>query len=961
MSDELNITPGFSPPDFPDSARQAISDAGYDPEYVIANDADIDLATPIEERPVAAERVLAGLTKNEQKLFTDSARALIPVFREAPRPFVSSQTGTSEAWSVLGEATKEFRDKQAEEHAQPLSDLEVAQWGLELITEFNFQDIALAKMAHRIATDETVTPKQKLAFHILQEMYDKKNITWDGFRRALGNLALSPSSWLGLTTLGVGSAAAQAYKQAGIQGIKAYIKGHYPTAIALGIESGAYTSLDDAAKQFVEIAAAEANPSAAEKLELKDEFNLGQNLAMAGIGAAAGTTIGGVAPAAISKAGDLFKSTVEGAMDGVLGAGVVPMSGKSIPPSSPPIFRLRAGGQDHDAAKTRIAEISGGNRVKIDHLGTYFDEDHVARHGRKLDPSNDDDFAVGVEEAVEEVRYQLTQAVSGKGWYDNDVATTFETASKLPGLESLATNEAHRVVWSAIAGATSNGQKVVNNTRVALALMRHYLKTGELIIDAPPPNSTIAGIPKVGFGNRGTSVGKSLGVIKTLLNDLGEEGFADWWLSPRSLKEITELRKAAGLKGAPGGVRGGAKSMHLGARAIGDKTGQFSLNINGYEGTTKDSWFTRGYNRVFGQMRRADGEIAMQPRNFAERERQEEYVRQIQTRLQAEGLSEQDVQAVLWYGEQNLYTDLGVLSRPEGFSEGARRTNDAAGLRPAVRGGDADKAAPEPGSTLENYREISGKQRTVRHQRRRRLEELNNGSVDAPSSQPYKRDSAEDDGRIRLVADAEVAARYEAANLKIPALTELDASHSAADYAQRMQQAMEPHEFGAQVELKTPEDLSGFKLYQTNSDAGFALKPDGDVVAVYSGANEPRGGIYSVLQAAIQTGGRKLDAFDTMLPDIYETVGFRPVALVKWNDTYAPKPPYAAKAWDKNTFAQFNNGEPDVVLMVYDPDYFGGIDRSTLPRFDDFDDAAKIQNAEVERLSPRVNEVHGTD
>ena len=198
------------------------------------------------------------------------------------------------------------------------------------------------------------------------------------------------------------------------------------------------------------------------------------------------------------------------------------------------------------------------------------------------------------------------------------------------------------------------------------------------------------------------------------------------------------------------------------------------------------------------------------------------------------------------------------------------------------------------------------------------LPELNSTGVDGPPSRPYRRDSSGDVGRTRLVADEEVAKRYEKAGLRIPSINQLDAAQSAADYAQRMQSAMVNHKYGAQVELKAADELSKYKLYQTDDDAGFALKPDGDVVAVYSGASEPRNGLFSVLQAAIDQGGRKLDAFDTMLPDIYETVGFKPVARVAWNDQFAPKPPFAAKAWDKETYKQFNNGEPDIVLMVYD-------------------------------------------
>ena len=108
-----------------------------------------------------------------------------------------------------------------------------------------------------------------------------------------------------------------------------------------------------------------------------------------------------------------------------------------------------------------------------------------------------------------------------------------------------------------------------------------------------------------------------------------------------------------------------------------------------------------------------------------------------------------------------------------------------------------------------------------------------------------------------------------------------------------------------------------------------------------------------MLQAAVQAGGKKLDAFDTYLPAIYETAGFRPVARVRWNDEYAPP------NWNKAEFADFNNGEPDVILFVHDPNYFGA--KVDVPSFDDFDEAAKIQDAELQKLSSQVNPVPGGD
>jgi hypothetical protein len=168
-----------------------------------------------------------------------------------------------------------------------------------------------------------------------------------------------------------------------------------------------------------------------------------------------------------------------------------------------------------------------------------------------------------------------------------------------------------------------------------------------------------------------------------------------------------------------------------------------------------------------------------------------------------------------------------------------------------------------------------------------------------------------------------------------------------------MTAAMSGRADAAQVEIKSPEELAGARLFRTDSGSGFAIKPDGDVVAVFASKSEPSGGGYSMLQAAVQAGGRKLDAFDTYLPAIYETAGFRPVARVRWNDEFAPP------NWNKADFADFNNGEPDVILFVYDPNYFGG--KVDIPSFDDYDEAAKIQDAEVQKVKPQVDQALGGD
>ena len=109
----------------------------------------------------------------------------------------------------------------------------------------------------------------------------------------------------------------------------------------------------------------------------------------------------------------------------------------------------------------RVSEIAAADATnktgwpKVVHVQQYVDEFAVDRHGRSLDQYDDADFATAVTDAASEIRYQLTTPTSGKGWYDKDIVMTFDMASQIPGLESLRDNETHRVIWSAVAGATS--------------------------------------------------------------------------------------------------------------------------------------------------------------------------------------------------------------------------------------------------------------------------------------------------------------------------------------------------------------------------------------------------------------------------------------------------------------------------------------------------------------------------
>ena len=95
---------------------------------------------------------------------------------------------------------------------------------------------------------------------------------------------------------------------------------------------------------------------------------------------------------------------------------------------------------------------------------------------------------------------------------------------------------------------------------------------------------------------------------------------------------------------------------------------------------------------------------------------------------------------------------------------------------------------------------------------------------------------------------------------------------------------------------------------------GFALK-GADIVSAFKHVDsEAKLAANGMLALAVQQGGRKLDAFDTVLPTIYARNGFVAASRLDWNDEHKPE------AWQYETYKEFNDGRPDVVFMVYDPE-----------------------------------------
>lgn len=141
--------------------------------------------------------------------------------------------------------------------------------------------------------------------------------------------------------------------------------------------------------------------------------------------------------------------------------------------------------------------------------------------------------------------------------------------------------------------------------------------------------------------------------------------------------------------------------------------------------------------------------------------------------------------------------------------------------------------------------------------------------------------------------------------------------------------------------------------------AGAAIDKNGTIISVFS-HGKGKGRAAQIVFKAIKEGGMKLDHYDTKLSQYYYDFGFVPVARVKWNDKYAPKD------WDKEKFKRWNNGEPDVVLMVYQGGdvntlhqrygKFGKIDLSDVPYFNSFESAQDFQQQYVNKVKQDAKE-----
>lgn len=135
--------------------------------------------------------------------------------------------------------------------------------------------------------------------------------------------------------------------------------------------------------------------------------------------------------------------------------------------------------------------------------------------------------------------------------------------------------------------------------------------------------------------------------------------------------------------------------------------------------------------------------------------------------------------------------------------------------------------------------------------------------------------------------------------------------NSAEKFHEQITKSKEGNKWSASVFVYPVEEYQTSRKYLTkDGKAGLSITKDGDIISVFS-YDKGKGRTPQLIINAIKGGGRTLDHYDTRLTDYYSQFGFVPVARVKWNDEFAPSD------WNKETFKDYNNGEPDVIAMAY--------------------------------------------
>ena len=299
-----------------------------------------------------------------------------------------------------------------------------------------------------------------------------------------------------------------------------------------------------------------------------------------------------------------------------------------------------------------------GKDVTVAKVGKYFDDEVKKTFGSALDYNDKVAFDRAIDTATQEVLHQMTQVKSGLDWYEEDIKTAFKDTIKI--IPKLKKPES-RILFTVIAGIMSPNTYARENWYITAKAFEHYVNTKEI-----PSINPENGMLWMG-GTQSANKKLQLNFLNNMVKSLKEGPALDWLTSDHTVKEINEYRQKYG--NIKSGIDGKATDVKPGLYAFGPKVGPFVSNLNGIHDVTVDKWMTRTFNRYFGTMVDREGKIIDAPT-----EPQRRAIKELAIKVAENvGIKPYQVQSVLWFYEQQLFTKLGANSPSYGFSDGGRR------------------------------------------------------------------------------------------------------------------------------------------------------------------------------------------------------------------------------------------------------------------------------------------------
>jgi hypothetical protein len=230
----------------------------------------------------------------EYKTPNNEEKKLTPLSEYSPK-ITEENIKTNKSWIDSSKTLYEWdwNRKNPNKETPKLSDSGYAEWGLNYGGGLAYSDVDLISQGGAISN---ANDKQKEAFVNLIDLYDKKEPSFAGFGRALGNIINpleSPTTYLGL---GTGKLLSTGVKQAAKDKIKSDLlkslaKNRVARYAAISAAEGApYAAGYDALRQRALINA-----------EGQEEFDLASVGKSAGIGAALGGVLGGATGAVVNR------------------------------------------------------------------------------------------------------------------------------------------------------------------------------------------------------------------------------------------------------------------------------------------------------------------------------------------------------------------------------------------------------------------------------------------------------------------------------------------------------------------------------------------------------------------------------------------------------------------------------------------------------------------------------------